>query len=39
MEDKKQWTDPKVTEFEVAERTLNDDGLAFDSIDPEPDQS
>jgi len=39
VEDKKQWVDPKATEIEVAERTLNNDGLAFDNMDPEPDPS
>jgi hypothetical protein len=32
--DKKQWTRPVVTEFEIAERTQFGDGRVFDGTDP-----
>ncbi len=39
MEEKKDWTAPTVTEIEVAERTLNSDGMYWDGIDPDPEPS
>jgi len=38
-DEKKEWTEPTVTEFEVSERTQSSDGTAFDGQDPEPAQS
>ena len=34
-EEQKEWTAPTVTEFDVAERTLANDGPDLDGVDPE----